>query len=194
MTREIKHIIKNIPAMVMVGMFFLFLSITSCENDLNQVKVVTTTDDAPDEIVNNLHTIYSDSGIVKFEIVSSRTEEYSKPKQKTLFKDGFTVNFFKGKDSIVSTLSADYAEMRKEENLIIARNKVIFTNFETGKTLKTEELYWDQQSKRVRTEKRFEIIGKESRLEGFGVDSDETFSDYVMHDVTGEYILKDTAQ
>ncbi len=186
--------LRDVPVRLwLTGMFFLVLFI-SCETDMNKIKVVTATDDTPDQIVNDMHTIYSDSGIVKYEMIATRTEKYSKPKNRTLLKDGFKVNFFRSKDSLISTLSADYGEMRIEENLIIARNNVIFTNFETKKTLKTEELYWDQKTKRIRTEKRFEIMGEESQLVGFGVDSDETFSDYEMHKVTGEYTIKDTAQ
>ena len=161
---------------------------------MSKIKVVTATDETPDQIINDMHTIFSDSGIVKYEMIVSRAEEYSYPVQKTLFKGGFKVNFFKGKDSLVSTLSAEFAEMRKDENLIIARNNVIFTNFENKKTLKTEELFWDQQMKRVRTDKRFEIVGEDSRVTGIGVDSDQTFSDYEMHKVTGEYTVKDTVQ
>lgn len=183
----------NVPTSFLVGTFFLFL-ICSCENDLSKIKVVTATDETPDQIINDMRTIFSDSGIVKYEMIVTRAEEYSFPTEKTLFKDGFKVNFFKSKDSLVSTLSAEFAEMRKGENLIIARNNVIFTNFENKKTLKTEELYWDQQMKRIRTEKRFEIVGEQSRVIGIGVDSDETFSDYEMHEVTSEYAIKDTAQ
>jgi LPS export ABC transporter protein LptC len=193
LNKPIKNTLKCVPASFLAGMFFLAASV-SCENDMGRIKVIVANDSTPDQIVRNMHTIFSDSGIVKYEMLVTKAEEYSKPKQKTLFKDGFTVNFFKSKDSLVSTLTAEYAEMRKEENLIIARNNVIFTNFENGKTLKTEELFWDQAIKRVRTEKRFQIVGEDSWVEGKGVDSDETFSDYTMHHVTGEYAIKDTAQ
>jgi len=47
----------------MAGMFF------SCENDLENIKLVTATDDSPDQIVNNVHTLYSDTGVVRFEII-----------------------------------------------------------------------------------------------------------------------------
>jgi len=37
--------------------------------------------------------------------------------------------------------------MKEGDNSFFARNKVIFTNFEKKQTLKTEELFWDQQTK-----------------------------------------------
>jgi LPS export ABC transporter protein LptC len=163
---------KIIPATFLAGMFF------SCENDLENIKLVTATDDSPDQVVNNVHTLYSDTGVVRFEIIATRMETYTIPEKKTIFK---------GKDSIESTLTADYAEMMEGTNSLLARNKVIFTNFEKKQTLKTEELYWDQSLKRIRTEKAFEIIGEDSYVSGYGMDANETFSDYKTHKVTGEW-------
>lgn len=174
----------DIPAAIVAGMFFCILWV-SCENDLEQVKTVTATDETPDEIVNNMHTLYSDSGIVKFEIIATRMEKFNGEEEITIFKDGFEVNFFKGKDEIEAHLEAEYGEMRPNEKIIIARNNVIFTNYLEEQTLKTEELTWYQSTKRVITEKQFEVFSKDYYFKGYGVDSDETFSDYEMHKVTG---------
>lgn len=165
-----------------MGMF-----VFSCENDLNEVKVITETDDMPDEIMNDFHLMYSDSGIVRFEIFSVRTENYSLPKKKTLFKSGFEVRFYKKKDSLVSVLTAEYGELHKDENKVIARNNVIFTNFEKKQKLKTEELFWDQARKRAYTDKRFEIFGDGMYGHGKGLTCDETFSDYETNDSYFEY-------
>lgn len=167
--------------------------LVSCENDLATITKVTATEETPEEIVNDLHTLYSDSGVVVYEIMASRMEKFGEPENKTIFKDGFEVNFFKEKDSIISKLTADYAEIRDKENLIIARNNVIFTNFEKKQTLKTEELFWDQTAKRVRTEKQFTVIGEKSMVQGYGLDTDENFTDYNAHKVSVE-VINDTLQ
>lgn len=164
----------------MMGMLF------SCENDLGTIKEVTTTPDTPDEIVNDMHTLYSDSGVVVYEMIATRMEKFGEPKNIRIFKYGFQVNFFKEKDSIVSKLTAEYAEIREKDNVIIARNNVIFTNYEKNQTLKTEELFWDQTAKRVRTEKYFEVIGEKTTVSGYGLDTDETFTNYNMHKVSVE--------
>ena len=114
---------------------------------------------------------------------ATRMEKFGSPKNIRIFKDGFQVNFFKEKDSVVSTLTAEF---RERENVIIARNNVIFTNYEKKQTLKTEELFWDQTAKRVRTEKYFEVIGEKSTVSGYGLDTDETFTKYNMHKVSVE--------
>lgn len=168
----------------MAGMFFCGLFM-SCENDLEDVRTITSTVETPDEIVNNMHSLYSDSGIVKYEIIATRMEKYNATNT-TIFKDGFEVNFYKGKDSIEAHLEADYGEMKQNEKLIIARNNVIFTNYTENQTLKTEELIWLQSAKRVSTTKPFQVFGENYYATGIGLDSDETFSDYVMHKVKVE--------
>lgn len=155
----------------------------SCENDLETITEVTATDETPNEIVNGMHTLYSDSGVVVYEIIATRMEKFDEPENVTVFKDGFEVNFFKEKDSIISKLTADYAEIRDKENMIIARNNVIFTNYEKKQTLKTEELFWDKVAKRVRTDKHFEVIGEETIVLGYGLDTDENFTEYNAHKV-----------
>jgi LPS export ABC transporter protein LptC len=164
-----------------MGMLF------SCENDLETITIVTATDQTPNEIVNDVHMMYSDSGVVVYEIIGTRVETFGEPENKTIFKQGFTVNFYKSKDSIVSRLTADYAEIKEKENRIIARNNVNFTNFDKNQTLKTEELFWDRNAKRIRTDKQFEVIGESSRAWGYGLDTDETFSEYNMHEVRVKY-------
>jgi lipopolysaccharide export system protein LptC len=173
-------------------MLFCFLSI-SCENNLEQVKSITATDDSPDEIVNNMHTLYSDSGIVTFEIIATRMEKFTGEKEITIFKDGFEVNFFKGKDDIEAKLTAEYGEMRSNENIIIARNNVIFTNYVEDQTLKTEELTWYQATKRIKTEKRFQVWDRKKNYyaRGIGMESDETFRDYELHNVSVEQAIED---
>lgn len=184
-------IFQSVLVISMVGTFFL-----SCENDLSQVQKYAVTEDTPDQIVNDLHLIYSDSGIVKFELFANRTEDYTKPKNKRLFKNGFEVRFYGDRDSLVSLLSAEYGEMHQEDSRIIARNNVIFKNFEKNQTLKTEELFWDQARKKVTTDKQFEIFGEKTYARGIGMETDETFSTYVMHKVTLEKELesKDKAE
>jgi len=175
----------SIPVIFMAGMFF------SCENDLETITTVTTTDDSPSEVVNDMHTLYSDSGIVIYEIIATRMEKYNEPEEKTIFKDGFTVNFFGQKDSIVSRLTAEYGEVLEKENQVVARNNVIFTNFEKKQTLETEELFWDQVAKRVRTDKQFHIIGEETEVWGYGLSTDDKFSEYEAHKVRVEKEVND---
>lgn len=173
----------------MVGMFVLTLLFISCENDLDQVKKVTATVDTPDQITNDLHTLYSDSGNVQYEIIATRVEMFEQPTQKTFFRNGFEVNYFSKNGEIISKLQADYGEIIGNDN-IIARNNVIFTNYEKNQTLKTEELFWDKKLKKIRTTKNFFVDSPTTEAKGIGLEADETFSNYSMNNFSLTY--KDT--
>ncbi|MFK8045875.1 MAG: LPS export ABC transporter periplasmic protein LptC [Crocinitomicaceae bacterium] len=168
------YLLNYIPAIILAGMF------VSCENDLANVKVVTASEETPDRILTDFHSYYSDSGIVRYEIIASKMEDYSKDDQKTIFKNGLTVKYYSNGSELISTLSAEYAELKPLQNIIIARNNVIFTNHEKQQTLKTEELFWDQRLKKIRTTKRFFVESPNTTAEGTGLIADETFSTYTM--------------
>jgi len=176
----------------MMGMFVFAFSFVSCENDLDHVTRVTVVDNTPDQITNNLHTMYSDSGIVQYEIIATRMEMFEKPVQKTYFKNGFTVNYFAKNGIKTSTLTAEYGEIIEQENLILAKNNVIFVNYEKQQTLKTEELFWDKNLKKIRTTKNFFVDSPNTEAKGVGLEADETFSEYSMNNFSLTY--KDTTQ
>lgn len=178
------HILKCIPAILIAGMFF------SCENDLENVKVVTATNETPDRIITDLHAYYSDSGIVRYEIIATQMEDYSVGEQRQVFRNGFVVNYYSDSANLVSKLSAEYAEFKPIENLIVAKNNVIFTNFEKQQTLKTEELFWDQRIRKIRTTKHFFVESPNTTAKGVGLIADETFSTYTMSSFS--LIYKDT--
>lgn len=179
---------KKIPLLFIPAVFFAAGMFFSCENDLEKVKKVTASDDTPDEIVTNLHTLYSDSGQVKFELIASRMERFSEPEDKQLFKNGFEVNFYRNDTNKIASLKAEYGELSDVKKSFFARNNVTFTNYEKGQTLHTEELFWDQAAKRIRTEKFFRIDGNDGYwAEGYGMETDELFQDYIMHKVTASY-------
>ncbi len=171
--------------MIIAGMFF------SCENDLANVKVVTATNETPDRIITDLHSYYSDSGIVRYEIIATLMEDYSTKEQKQIFKNGFKVNYYSDSTQLVSSLSAEYAEFKPMENVIIAKNNVIFTNFVKQQTLKTEELFWDQRIRKIRTTKHFFVESPNTTAQGIGLTADETFSTYSMKSFS--LIYKDTS-
>ena len=152
----------------------------SCENDLTSVKVITASSETPNRILTDFHSYYSDSGIVRYEILAAKMEDYSTDDPKTIFNNGLTVKYYSKSSKLISTLSAEYAEMQPLQNIIIARNNVIFTNHEKEQTLKTEELFWDQRLKKIRTTKKFFVESPNTTAEGTGLVADETFSKYTM--------------
>jgi len=159
----------------------------SCENDLESVRVVTATSDTPERILTDFHSYYSDSGIVRYEIIGKKMEDFNQNGQITIFKDGIIANYYSENSEIISTLTAEYAEYKPMDNIIIAKNNVIFTNHKKKQILKTEELFWDKRIRKIRTPKPFFIETPNTIANGVGLTADETFSTYEMSDFSLTY-------
>ncbi len=68
--------------------------------------------------------------------------------------------------------------------------QVVFVNAK-GESLETEQLSWHQDSARVRTDKAVRIQRGPDVIHGMGLDAAEDFSQYVIHQITGQLYMQD---
>ena len=73
---------------------------------------------------------------------------------------------------------------------MVVYDEVVFTNSK-GERLETEQLTWEQDSARVRTDKAVRVARGEDVIHGQGLDAAEDFSSYVIRKVTGVLHLKE---
>lgn len=152
-----------IPIVIfMVGIFY------SCENNLDKVKKIAIQPDSPDETSEDLHVIYTDSGMAQIEIFSHIAETYTLPKEKTKFKDGLKVNFYSNDGEIEATLTSLYGEIDKKTGNITVKDSVEMVNLAKQKTLKSEVLYWDKGGDSIYTDKPVVITSPDMILSGVG--------------------------
>jgi LPS export ABC transporter protein LptC len=185
---NIQFIKKNIsiPVMVvMAGMFF------SCVNDLDKVKLVTTNPDGPNDTSEDLHIVYTDSGIAQVEIFATIAETYTTPKAITKFKDGLKVNFFNKDGTIASTLTSIYGEVEQASGNITVRDSVRLHNIEQEKTLETEVLYWEQSKDSIYTDREVVIKSPDMILNGIGAWTTPKFDTAQFYKPTAKIFIKD---
>lgn len=150
----------------------------SCENDLNTVKQVTFKSTDPDERTQNIHLIYSDSGIAKVELNARLAETYNKPKKVIKFKDGLEINFYSSKGKIESVLTALYGEISQEDGLMIVRDSVRLKNLNKKQVLETEELHWNQRTEAINTNKPVLVRTDGGLFYGDGIKTLQDFKVY----------------
>ena len=175
-----------IPVMIfMAGIFF------SCVNDLDKVKKVTTRPDSPNETSEDLHVVYTDSGLTQIEIFATIAETYSEPKAMTQFKDGLKVNFFNPDGSIASTLTSLYGEIDQKTGNITVRDSVRLRNIEEQKTMETEVLYWNQKGDSIYTDKAVVVKSPDMILSGIGAWTTPKFDTAQFYKPTAKIFVKD---
>jgi LPS export ABC transporter protein LptC len=133
----------------------------------------------------------SDSRIVAV-LKSPVSEDFTNLQfQYRTFPEGLRVEHF-DEEGRMSTIEADYAIIYAQTNLIDLQGNVRMRTFD-GKTLETEQLFWDRSSEWIFTEERFTLTNPEEGtvLNGEGMDFNRDFSYFNAHKTGGVLTPKD---
>ncbi len=184
-----KHLGKK--ASVIFVVFIGLLLFTSCENDIEVIKSITSTNELPQQSAENTEIIYSDSGIVKIRLLAPVLERYVKPEKETYveFPEGLEVYFYHNEE-IESQLTANYVIYYEEQELWEARNNVVAVN-KNSETLKTELLFWDQSEHKIYTDKFAKVTDEHNEIQGEGFKANENLTSWEFSKVTGVINIKD---
>lgn len=179
--------IKSVPVVLLAtGILF-----SSCVNDLDTIEKVTYDPSAPDEVTEDLHLIYSDSGYTQILLTAKIAETYMLPKHITKLKDGLKVDFYNGTGDVASTLTAQYGEINYTTGIVTVRDSVILRNHKKKRHLETEALFWNQNDSTIYTDKNVIVKteGKGVTGRGKGIKTTQDFSRYTILEPVGKFDL-----
>lgn len=163
-------ILKGIVAILMAVMLF------SCKNDLEEIRSLEFADTLANMKARNIRVLYSESGMVKVELISPRVIHYHSaedPYQE--FPEGFEVLFYDTAQLVKSRISADYGISYEKSRMMEARYNVVVENVQKGEVLETEELFWDQKKEIIYSNKFVKITRGDEVITGDGLTSDQAF-------------------
>lgn len=172
----------------------------SCENDLKKIAQINVPKDAPNEVIEDLTLILTDSGRVKVKLEASYVEKFGGDNPVTIFSDGIRLTFLDKSGKPTSELTAEYGEIREREDRMIAKHNVVFKNQEDGKSLKTEELIWDQKVKwknklgKVHTDKPVTFTSKDGVIHGESLVTNESFDSPIITTSSGQLFYSDSTK
>jgi len=182
-----KKYLKNIAGAVLLAMFF------SCTNSSEEVKDFFADKNLPMGYAENVAHVYKDSGRVSSKMETPILLDFSNRKMNPYneFPKGILITSFKnqGNDSI--GVWGDYAITYSNTSLSKIEGNVVVLNYLDGSRLETTELYWDDKSNYFFTEKRFTLAQDDGIIEGFGFESNQDLSDWIMKRVSGDGIIKE---
>lgn len=174
---ESKHILKFIVTILVVAMFF------SCKDNFKEVQQIGVLQNEPIGVAQNINLKYTDSGIVKANLISPKMNDYSNREFAfTEFPDGIKLLLYdKGKKS---TILSDYAISYDTNDLIdLQRNVIIVT--QQNDSIFADQLYYDQKNEHIFTDEPFRMKSPTKIIEGRGFNSDKDFKNFEALDVTG---------
>jgi len=137
----------------------------------------------------------SESGRIKYNLTAPLLKRYETKQGATIkFPSGFRVVFYDSlqPDKIRTEITADYGINNESKKIMEARSNVVVVNHLKGEKLNTELLIWDQNTKKVYSEKFVTITTPDKILYGEGMEADEKFERWTIKKPRGEmYINED---
>ena len=163
----------------------------SCENDMMAVIRLSTKDSIPDVTINNVHVMQSEMGRPTHELTATKMISFQTNDSYTEFPNGMKIVFFDSLMQPKTELTANYGISWDNRHTMQARGNVIIRNFEKNYQLNTESLFYDQNKKKVSSEEFVKITQPDKIIFGKGMESDELFDNWTIHDVSGTIYVQD---
>lgn len=162
-----------------------FYAMFACgSGDLKKVEQINLQDTIQVDTTKGAEIIYSDSAKVKAKLKApvllyfkTKNPYYEMPK-------GIDVVFYDENLKPTSTVVSDYAIRRENEKTVELRKNVVAKNSE-GKTFKSEELIWDENTKKFYSNTLVTIITDQATISGTSFWALEDFSYYEIKQGAG---------
>lgn len=163
----------------------------SCEND---PAVVGTGNErkANVEEGRNIESLLTQNGKPKAKLISPFMLRYTLDTTYIEFPKTLHVNFFDSLGKTESQVDALYGKYFETRNLVYLRDSVVVFNVK-GDTLKSPDLWWDQNTRKFYTEKNIRLRTKDKRLYGGkGFEADQDLTHWTIFQPTGTIMIPDS--
>lgn len=174
----------------MVGFFLL----ASCEGQKEHTApAVHDRDSASMMISYGVNTLISDSGVIKYRIVTERWEVNTvRNPSRWIFEKGLFFEQFDEKFHVQSYIQCDTAYYYDQKKLWELRSRVSILT-KDGLRFTSQQLFWDQSSHELYSNVPSRLVTPDRTLEGTYFCSDERMTRYFVSNSRGSFEKTDIA-
>ncbi|MBA2500675.1 MAG: LPS export ABC transporter periplasmic protein LptC [Chitinophagaceae bacterium] len=164
----------------MISCFFLW----ACENDVTQVQNWNQKVEMV-ETGKQILAYLSTEGKVRAKLTAPLLLRYQTDTLYSEFPNSLHVDFYDDSTKVESQLDALYGIYYESFNKVYLRDSVMVFNT-NGDTLRTSELWWDQQTQKFYNDKPTRIDTKTQHLYGaHGIEASQDFSQIILNQPSG---------
>jgi len=175
-----------------IATFFMVAMLFSCKNNIETIRSLDVVDTLPEMSARNVEMLFSERGYVQVKLMAPLLVKKEIEDEPVLeFPEGFTVYFFDSTFQVKSTISGDYGISFEKKKLMEARHNVVVENLETNEKLNTEQLFWDQVSQSIYTDKFVRMTRGEEVILSEGLTSDQSFENVEFYHIKGVIELEE---
>jgi LPS export ABC transporter protein LptC len=177
--------ILGIAAIYFIAAIFL----SSCSDGSNEKVPEINRTDWPSLKSENIVTVISDSGVVRYKISAPVYEVFDKVNEPYWnFSKGLTLIRLTNNKAFDSELKCNYAKYFIKDELWQLEDSVFAKNFK-GETFETELLFWDQKTEKIYSDKMVRITKAEEQIICYGFESNQNFTIYSFKKVQAIFPL-----
>lgn len=166
---------------------FLF---AACENDPKDIKAWTENRLMVEE-GKDIVSLISEGSRLKARLQAPQMLRYQKDTAIVEFPKSLKVDFYNATGMVESHLDARYGKYYETMNRVLLRDSVLVYNL-SGDSLQTPELWWDENSQMIYTDKPVRIRKSGNLIFGIGMDARQDLSDVRIRQVTGTLMVPDS--
>ena len=167
--------------------FILFLALTvvlmSCSEEKLKPQIDSTirSDELPDQESNNATITFTEEGVLKAILYADNIKVLGEQNEKLL--TNVKIEFFNEFEERTSVLTSLHGKIDDDTQDMYAIDSVVAVS-DSGTTLFTDELVWENKSKKIKSQKFVRIVSPDEILEGYGFESDQDLENYTIFDIT----------
>lgn len=170
---------------------FIICSILfSCQNDTKEIETITRKEAVfPTESGKKVEILYTDSGQVKVRLSAPVLNDYAYNVKEhyTEMPKGLYIEFYSDSNQVKTTLRANYGIKYEKSKKVEVKYKVVVTNA-SGEVLNTEQLFWDETTRKIYTKEFVKITTKKEVLKGNGLEANEDFTEWEIQNPVGTHL------
>lgn len=121
----------------------------------------------------NIVSQFSDSAKLQIKLMAPLQLQYESGD--AIYPDSLFITFYDKDGKVNNTLRANYGKYEKQKDIYFVRGNVVVHNPIKDETMRTEELFWDKQTRRIYTEKFVTIKTQNDILKGQGLETNQEF-------------------
>lgn len=174
-----------LQAALLLSCFFVY----SCENDQAEVDKLFRRKTAVEEAFQ-VESYLSQDAKVRAKLTAPYMKRSLADSPYIEFPKTLHVDFYNDSLIIESTLDARYAKQMEFEHKVLLRDSVVVINKLKGDTLRTSELWWDQNTEMFYTTKLVQIFQRNGYQEGReGLTAKQDFSEWWLRGSSGRRLV-----
>ena len=180
----------NITAAIYAAVKFILFS--GCGgNNKNFAESISENDTLPSMESLGVTTMISDSGIIRYKIVTEQWTIHDKKNPPYwAFEKGVYLEKFDSLLHIDASIKADTAYYYEIKKLWELRGDVLILS-QRGDKFETELLFWDEKAKSVYSDKYIQIEQEDKTITGYGFESNQELTEYIIKNTTGVFTVED---